>query len=537
MSIKAREENQQLRERMLKAIFSFSRKKTPTLPTSILQASTLIRSLIENKQIKELCSHLQRNEDRAFCFEVFFLLSPSISDDRYLGEVFDTMVKKSRMKSSEISTILSKQLSSAILQKNFDQLEKILHLPYPSVPITLSTFELIKLIENCPDSNQVIRCLSILIEKNLPHDSEYLTWILIILCEHYRTGDEIIIDYLLNLKKPIDLLFTSYGNHNVTPLMLFIHLYSNSKCQILLDDYLEKISSTSVLLQCDRWNRSYLTHLLCGQCEHQIEDNETACPHASMMLSRFSMLDQLGNRLDTPMKTILTSSYCFPLRMKLVKCYLDNHSSYEILLDEFFLHFPPKFIPNYQDDLKCMIHNRDLTSTLISQLKLFKDDNATIRFLLKQGARIQSNNTEIQPIIFNYLMNIRSIIPFVLLDYSFYIDISFEQWLVRPNPRMNMYICRVLQCGYPSEFRAKFDQFKTHLTGQTVKEIEKFVDVKNVAPLSRLCLQKLRSSLKDLGDETIEQLTSHLPSHLKHSIVHYGYDQCQPYFRTVVSLL
>lgn len=518
---------------MLKAIFSFSKKKIPT--RSIIAQRDLIKSLIVNKQTQELCAYLRQNDDRVLCFEGFFQLLPSITDDRYLGELFDMMLKRSRMKSSEISVILSKQLSSAVLQKNFDQCEKILHLPFQSVPITLPTFELIKLIEDCSDCNQVIRCLSILIEKNLPHDPEYLIWILIVLCEHYRTGDEIIIDYLLNLKKPIDLLFTCYGNNNVTPLMLFIHLYSNSKCQILLDSYLENIPSTSVLLQCDRWNRSYLMHLLCGRCEHSIEDNETPCPHTSIMLSRFSMLDKLGNILDTPMKTILTSGYCLPLRMTFVKTYLENHSSYEILLDEFFQCFPPKFISNYQDDLKRMIHNRDLNSALISQLKLFRDDNQIIRFLLQQGARLQSTN-EIQPIIFNYLANHRSIIPFLLLDYSFYVDIPFDQWLPRQNPLMNLYICRVLQCGYRSEFRAKFEQFKTLLPDRTVKEIEKFVDVKNVAPLSRLCLQKLRSSLKHLGDETIEQLSSYFPIHLKRSIVHYGYDQCQPYFRNIVSL-
>ena len=516
---------------MLKSLFSFSKKTHPF--SSDAARRELIKSFIVQRQTKEFCAYLRRNEDRMLCFQGFFQLLPKMLDDQYLGELFEIMLKKSRLKPAEISKIISDQLSSAIREKNFLLCEKILYLPFQSFALTLPTFEFIQFIHNCFDSDQLIRCISKLIEKNLPHDSEYLSWVLIILFEHYRIGDEILIEHLLNLKTSIDLLCTCYGNSNVTPLMLFFHLYANETCQNLLNSYLSNIPSTSVLLQCDTWNRSYLMHLLCARCEHALDDNDLQCPHSSTILSRFAMLDQLGNRFDTPMKSILTSDLCFPLRMTLIKAYLAMHPTSEIPLNELFQYFPSKYLATYRRDLQQMICNRNCNSVLTSQLQ--RADDTIIGFLLTEGARCESLVDHTQ-IIVNLLADTRSFIPFLLLDYSFHVDVPFNQWSTRRNPRMNLYICRVLQCGYPSEFRTKFDQFKSQLSEQTVKEIEKFVDLKNTTSLSKLCLQKLRSSLKHLGDETIDRLKDHLPVHLRQSIVRYGYDQCQPYFQSVLAL-
>ncbi|CAF0855590.1 unnamed protein product [Rotaria sordida] len=120
-----------------------------------------------------------------------------------MSNLFELISKKSRLTSKQLSTIIVKKLLRAISNENFDLCEKILHLSFQTLQISLSTFELIKLIHSCSNKNQLIRCLSILIEKNLPHDCEYLSWILIIIFEYYIIGDEIIIEYLLNLKKKI----------------------------------------------------------------------------------------------------------------------------------------------------------------------------------------------------------------------------------------------------------------------------------------------------------------------------------------------
>jgi hypothetical protein len=63
--------------------------------------------------------------------------------------------------------------------------------------------------------------------------------------------------------------------------------------------------------------------------------------------------------------------------------------------------------------------------------------------------------------------------------------------------------------------------------------VEEFIDLKNPQSLSKLCLQKLRGSLKNLGDETKEQLKDYVPDRLRSSITRLGYDECGKYYRTV----
>jgi len=523
-------------------------------PSLTISRKDFIKSLIVHKQIKEFSSCLRQKNDRTLCIEGFFQLLPSILDEKYMFHLFELITKKSGLKSNQLSTIITDQLSSAIIVKNFDLCEKILSLPFQSSKISLPTYEIIQLIHQCSNTEQLIQCLSILIEKNLPYDSEYLSWILIILFEHYLIGDEIIIEYILNTKKHINLLFTCYGNNNVTPLMLFLHLYSNNKCQILIDHYLSNINDQLILLQCDKWNRSYLMHLLCGRCQHELEENSleilsddileinkqliNRCPHASAVLSKFSMLHKLGNKCDTPIKTILTSEYCLSLRIILLNYLVENDSSIEFNLDDFFRNFPSKFIPIYSNYLKQLVRNRNLNSALVSLIlnQRTNDPNFddTIKFLLRQGARINNMNT-VQDFIIYLLTSSSSMIPFMLLDYSLYIDLPFQTWLSRQTPRMSLYICRVIQCGYPSEFRTKFEEFKTHLPEQTVKLVVQFIDLKKPPRLSKLCLQKLRSSFKHLGDETIDQFKYYLPNQLRQSITLYGYDECETYFRSVIN--
>jgi hypothetical protein len=294
-------------------------------------------------------------------------------------------------------------------------------------------------------------------------------------------------------------------------------------------------------------------HLLCGQCQHQFEDNclknlpsdileineelIDRCPHAAAVLSKFAMLHKSGNQCDEPIKRIFTSQYCLPLRIILFNYLLENDSSFELKLDELFNYFPSRSISVYSNYLKRVIHNHNLNQALLSVLRNQRNDNDpsnihTIEFLLRQGARIDKMS-DVHCIITYLLLTGHSEIPFMLLDYSLYVDINFEQWLSRNTPRMNLYICRVIQCGYPNEFRTKFEDFKSYLTQQTVNLVEEFIDLKNPQSLSKLCLQKLRGSLKNLGDETKEQLKDYVPDRLRSSITRLGYDECGKYYRTV----
>ncbi|CAF0914249.1 unnamed protein product [Rotaria sp. Silwood1] len=533
-------------------IFSLFHNKNDA-PLSKISRKNFIESLIVHKQTKEFSSCLRQKDDRTLCIDGFFDLLPKILDENYMLNLFELIYKKSRLTSKQLSTIIVNKLSRAIFDENFDLCEKILHLPFQSLQMSLSTFALIKLTHACLNKNQLIRCLSILIDKNLPYDTEYFSWILITIFEHYIIGDEIIIEHLLNLKKNSNVLSTRYGNNNITPLMLFFHLYSNNKCQILIDNYLSNINDQSILLQCDRWNRSYLMHLLCGQCQHESEENSfeilpddildinkkllNRCPHALVILSKFSMLYKLGNKCDTIIKTILTSQYCLSLRIILFNFLLENDSSMELKFNEFFNYFPPQSIPIYSNYLKRLVHKHNLNSALASVLFNHRNNQSieqTIKFLLQQGARID-HMKNMNYIITTLLSNNRSMIPFMLLDYSLYIDIPYQMWLNERSPSMTLYICRIIQCGYPNEFRTKFQEFKSHLSAQTVKVIEKFIDLKNPLCLSKLCLQKLRSSLKNLGDETNDKLKVYIPNRLRKSITFFGYDECLTYFRLVIN--
>jgi len=526
-------------------IFSWFRKKNNSSYASKLSRKDFIKSLIVHKQIKEFSSYLRQKDDRTLCIEAFFELLPSILEEKYTPDLVELITKKSGLKSNQLSTIVTNQIASSILKKDFDLCEKILNLPFQSLKISLPTYEIVQLIHTCSNTEQLIQCLSILIEKNLPYDSEYLLWILIILLEGYQIGDEIIIEYILNINKHINLLFTCYGNNNVTPLMLFLHLYSNNKCQLLIDHYLSNIKDQSILFQCDKWNRSYLMHLLCGQCQHGLDENSfeilsddmeemnkqlmNQCPHASAVLSKFSMFYKLKNTCVTPVKTILISQYCLPLRIILLNYLLVNDTSNEFKFDEFFQHFPSKSIPKYINYLKRLVQNQNLNSTLLSLLLNRTNDDDTITFLLRHGARINDMSI-VNNAITDLILYSRSMIPFTLLDYGLYTDISYAVWLGHQTPRMNFYICRAIQCGYSSELRAKFNELKTHLPQQALN----FLDLKNPPCLSKLCLQKLRSSLKNLGDETIDKLKDDLPNYLRQSITSYGHDESRAYFQILV---
>jgi hypothetical protein len=191
----------------------------------------------------------------------------------------------------------------------------------------------------------------------------------------------------------------------------------------------------------------------------------------------------------------------------------------------------------YSNYLKRFIRNQDINSILVSVIQNRRSDgdniDNTVKFLLQHGGRINDMSI-LQTDIIHLLAYTRSMVPFTLLNYSLYTDIPSDTWLIRQNSRVNFYVCRVIQCGYPSEFRARFEEFKTHLSQQNLQLIAQFIDLKKPESLSKLCLQKLRGSLKHLGDETIDKLKDHLPNPLRQSIITYGNKECSAYFQSVV---
>ena len=525
-------------------IFPWLKNKSASRPRQ-----EFIESFIVHKQTSEYLSYIKQKEHRLVCTDAFFHLLPTIPDGDYMSMLFELITNNSRLTSKELSTIIVNKLSRAISESNFDLAEQILNLPLKSIQISLPTYEIVQLIHTCPNANQKLKLLSILIEKNLPYDKEYITWILIILFETYIIGDEIIIEYILNIKKNLNLLFTCYGNNNVTPLMLFLHLYSNDKCQLLIDHYLSNINDQSIFLQCDKWNRSYLSHLLCGKCQHGDEGNSfevlpdeinkqhmDRCPHSSAILEKFSMLHKLGNGCKNPIKTILISQYCLSLRIILFNYLYENDPSFELKLDEFFHNFPPQSIKIYSNYLKRLVRNQDLNPALtylVQNSMVYNPDNdQTIKFLLRQGGRIKDMNS-LKHIISHHLSSTRSMIPFMLLDYSMYVDIPFDRMSTVQNKRISLYVCRLIQCGYPSDYRQNFEEFKIRLEAPLLKLVNQLIDLKKPQCLSKLCLQKLRSSLKDLGDETQDKLKDDLPIHLKQSITKFGHEECSIFFQTV----
>ncbi|CAM4876880.1 unnamed protein product [Rotaria socialis] len=513
-----------------------------------------IESLIFHQKTNEFISHLRRKENQEFCVDTFFRLLPVMPDEKYMNNLFELIYKKSRFKSDQLSAIIATQLSRTILDKNFELCERILSLPIQSLQIPLGTYEITKLMHTCPDKDQLFRVLSILIERNLLYDPEYHSWILIILFEYYMTGDDVTIEYLLDVRKTPNLLFSFCGDNNITPLMLLFHLYSNSKCQEIIDNYLSNIDDQHVLLECDKWNRSYLIHLLCGKCEHgsdashyldalpnDISDMNRKifdqCPHASTMLSRFSMLYKLGNRFDAPIKTILASQFCLPLRMVLFNFLFENDPLVEIQFDEFFKYFPSESVPLYWNYLKHITHKQNLNNILSSLLFncsiQAKSNENTVEFLLKQGARI-TNTDNINNSIIHLILYSRSTVPFMLLDHGIYVDVSYQTCSNSRNHRMYFYVCRVIQCGYPSEIRTKFEEFKSSQPEYNIKLINSFIDLKNPTCLSRLCFQKLRNSANDLSDETIEKLKSYMSSRLLKSVVGYGHEESKEYYKWIL---
>ena len=168
-------------------------------------------SLIVRRQVKEFIACVRQKRNRAVCFSAYISLLSTIGDHQYMAALFDTIVKKSSIPSSELSTILAEQLSRQILERKFDTCESILRLPLQSLRIPLPSYELTQFIRGNSDTDQVCRCLSILIERNLRHDKDYVSWMLITLFTNYVKGREQIIEHVLKLAKHVSLTQTCFG--------------------------------------------------------------------------------------------------------------------------------------------------------------------------------------------------------------------------------------------------------------------------------------------------------------------------------------
>ncbi|CAF1028413.1 unnamed protein product [Adineta ricciae] len=516
--------------------------KTNNIPTTPVYRQLYFENLINDKRLKELTTCLQRKSDQMDCINGYFHLLSKLTDDAYMDEIFELIITKSRLPPTQIARIVVDRLSQAISSKDFGLFERILRLSHSSIQLPLSTYDVSRLISTCSDSDQIARCLSILIEKNLRFEPEYPTWILILLIEHYKTGGEIVIENFLREQTNAQFLYVPYGDCRVTPLMIFLHLYSNPKCQAIIDQQLSNIQDPSVLLQYDRWNRSYLMHLICNECQHVVNTVSTTllsndlteindelikqCPYASAIFSQFVRLYELGNKFETPVKTIFNSRLCFPLRIKLFNYIWENNTIDQIKLDDFFVNFPSMFFSSYQYYLKRLVHNQNLDQALTSVVLNCKDHpqrvDAKITFLLRQGARINDMNV-VSSTILSLLNGVQSSTPFMLLDYDMPIKIDF-QLLSRTSTRnMALYIFRAAQCGYTDVSQSQFESFKSTQSKSMISMIDKLVDIKSPTTLSNLCRRKLRRSLKNLGDDTMDKLNEILPHRLVHSIRLYEY--------------
>ncbi|CAF0807178.1 unnamed protein product [Adineta ricciae] len=516
--------------------------KANNVPTTPACREIYFEFLIKDKRLKELTTCLQRKSDRSDCINGFFNLLSKLPDDAYMDEVFELIITKSRLPPTQIARLVVDRLSQAISSKDFGLFERILRLPFSLIQIPLSTYDASRFISTCSDSDQVTRCLSILIEKNLRFDPEYPSWILILLIEHYKTGEEIVIENFLREQRNAQFLYVQYGDCRVTPLMIFLHLYSNPKCQAIIDQQLSNIQDPSVLLQYDRWNRSYLMHLICTECQHVVNTASTTllsndltevndefikqCPCASVIFSQFVRLYELGNKFEAPVKTIFNSRLCFPLRMKLFNYLWENNAADQIKLDDFFVNFPSMFISNYQYYLKRLVHNRNLDQALTSVVLNSRDHSqrvdAKITFLLRQGARINDMNV-ISSIILSLLNGVQSSTPFMLLDYDMPIKVDSQLLSSTSTRNKTLYILRAAQCGYTNVSQSRFECFKSTQSQFMISMIDKLVDIKSPTSLSNLCRRKLRRSLKNLGDDIMNKLNEILPNRLVQSIRLYEY--------------
>lgn len=511
-------------------------KNSNSSSMAIITRSNLLKSFLINKQIDAFTRYLKQKDTQQLCIDSFFYFLCELDDEIFILDIFNRIFRLIGRK--QMSLLIINKLQTAIRDKNFPKCFQLLHLPFPQMKIPLETSKILEFIHHNWPTDQLFDCLTILITNNLHFDSEYLPWLLITLFEHYQTGDELIIKYILELKPSTDPLTQIYGNNSLTPLMLFFHLYTNEKCQQILDIYLSNIKDLNIFNQVDKWNRSYLTHLLYGRCQHAIQTDHQ-CPHEDVILSRFVMLYKLGNRCENLVRTIFVSEYCFSLRMKLADYLFEHRLVDENRIDEIFLNFPPTYFQFYEQQLKQLIQNRNLDSTLSTlvkqQVNFHRNLDQLVKFLLQNGARIR-NPTEIEQTTLDLLLNFnQSLIPFLLLDYGFPVSISFQIWSNRSNDRLNLYVIRQIQCGYAREFREKYERFRTRLSQSTVEAMDKFIDIRNPSRLKQLCFQHLRKSLVDLSEKTIEDLNGFLRFKLRHSIRVYGYDECHSFVQTVLS--
>lgn len=541
-----------LKSKRMNRLWNWFSTKNPSSPLALYARSQPIKTLIERKQIKEFLTLLRSKDDRILCVETFLNCLSTISDEKYMHDLFVLIKQKSRLTPLQLSTIVCKSLVRTILDRKFDQCEQILRLPLPNAPLSLPTYELTKLIHYCPNQEQLFFCLSVLIEKNLAHDSSYIPWVLIIVFEDYTAGDEHVIEFLLKMRPEKEFLHCNYGENNVTPLMLFLHLYTNEKCQFIIDKYLSTLTDQSVLFRQDRWNRSYLTHLLCGQCRHPTTENSlnlsfksisewndvfhTCCPHAASVLSTFNLFYRIGNRCENLFRTILNSGYCLPLQFLLIHYLLENDPFIQIKCDEFFQTFPPQLIRTYSHYLKELVRNKNLDSSLSSILQrpthLLRTHYDTIEFLLRQGARL-NNGIDLTTSIISLLRTSEASIPNLLLNHRIRIDESFDWTGITMSDQLTFYVCRTAFCGYQLTYIKFIDRFKYTETEQKSEIIEKYLKCRKSSTLSRLCYQKIRSSVKHLGDETIEQLNEYIPQHLRSSVLHLRHQEYEKFARII----
>ncbi|CAM4916410.1 unnamed protein product [Rotaria socialis] len=513
--------------------------------TQLLQtrvSEKTIYNSIANQQIDKFIICVRQSSHSINCLRIFFELLPTLTNDNYVFELVEVL-NQSPLTSDELSTTTTKHLCHLLSDKYFDRFEQILHLPFRSFSLTFSIFQLMEFIRQCTDFQQLIRCLTILINRHIPHANGYPSWILQGILARYRPGDEKLIESLLKIKTNVNILYIGDNNTGTTPFMLLMRLCTNEKCLPLIDEALSNIKEPTLMNYVDNWDRSYLSYLLCAVCEHKsinvsqqnTEESFSSCPNAQAVLRLFAQLWGFGNRCSYLIQTILNSQFCFSLRLALFDCVLKFDSSASVIkenINTFFTYFPSIYIPQYSTYLKRLALDQSLNQALLNVLEGKSSEDrhliTKIKFLLQQGSRIEPMKT-IPDYTRELLLNSHSPIPFLLLDYAIHMEIPDTSSTNQINIIVNLYVRHLAEWGYRQSWQTYFDQYQSTLLPATIDYLEK-IRYKIPQHLSTLCIQRSRSLLINLGDNILEKLGEHLSHNLIRSLTRLAYDQHYSFF-------
>ncbi|CAF1959101.1 unnamed protein product [Rotaria magnacalcarata] len=367
-----------------------------------------------------------------------------------------------------------------------------------------------KFIHQCPDFQQLIRCLTILMNRHILDSNVYPSWILQGILDRYCSGDEKLIESLLKIKTNVKILYISDNNTGMTPFMSLMRLCTHEKCLPLIDEALSNIHDPTLLNHVDNWNRY----------QQNAEESCSSCLNAQAVLRLFAQLWGFGNRCSYLTQTIFNSQFCFPPRLALFDYVLKFDSSASAIeenINTFFTYFPSIYIQQYSTYLKRLARDQSLNQAPLNVL-----DGSCIDPM----KAIPDYTQEL-------LLDSRSPIPLLLLDYNIHMEIPGSSSTNRIYGIADLYLLYLAEWGYRHSWQTYFDQYQSNLLPATIDYLEK-IRRKMPQPLLTLCIQRVRSSLINLSDETQEKLREHLSNNLIRSLTRLAYDQHYSFFCKVI---